>query len=345
VRDLTQLSHKPSLLAQNVALAALMMLLLSFPSDLFNSTLQEHYEEISSGLFGSFFSRLRMKLGRMPTGLVLGGFAVAGGLLSSQLSPDFAFNRASLALLLGMFLALGATSFIFDVARGAYVRRRFGIVVQDFSLRTPLAYIGKGTLRAFPLGMIIGGLLVLFSRLGHIQPGYLYGLFTGLVFRGELSAEREGESLAIASVSLLSVGLAAWIVWIPIKHLAVHPGAGLSILVLDAALSSLWICSLCTVVFGLAPVRFLNGEKVKAWNKAGWAIVYGLGTFVFVHTALHPKSGGFASTKKTSILGMLAPFIAFAALSLTFWGYFRYRHLWQGTKQEADETEALVRQQ
>jgi hypothetical protein len=322
VLDPTELKLSFSHVGQNLLLAALLVLLIAFPSELFNATVQEHYDEINGWVHRGRLAGLRRRLSQLPTPLVLAFFGAGGALLYSQLSPGFGFNKASLALLIGMFLAIAGASFIFDVTRASYIRRRFSV---------------EGRLKAFPTGLALGALLVLLSRVVHFQPGYLYGLFTGLVFQTELSQKREGESMFAAGATLLGIGAAAWLLWIPVKHLATHHGASLGVLSLDAALSSLWIAAMCGIVFGLLPIRWLNGEKVFAWSRAGWALIYGVAMFVFIQTALLPKGGFIGSSKKGSLLSMLILFVSFGALSVLFWGYFRYRHVWQGQPAPVDE--------
>jgi hypothetical protein len=314
VLDPTQLKLSFSHVGQNMLLAALLVLLIAFPSELFNSTVQEHYDEITSWVHRGRLAGVRRQLSRLPTPAVLACFGAAGALLYSQLSPDFSFNKASLALLIGMFVALATASFIFDVARAGYIRRRFSV---------------EGRLKAFPTGIALGAVLVLLSRLVHFQPGYLYGLFTGLVFQHELSHKKEGESMFAAGASLLGAGAVAWLLWIPVKHLANQHGASMAILSLDAALASLWIAAMCGIVFGMLPIRWLNGEKVAAWSRPGWALIYGVGMFAFVQTALLPSGGFIGSAKKGSFLSVLILFVAFATFSVLFWSYFRYRHHWQ----------------
>jgi hypothetical protein len=321
VRDASQLKLSFRHTAMNLLLTALLLLLIAFPSELFNATVQEHYDEITGWFGGNRLAGLRSRLSNLPPWVGLASFGVAGALLYSQLSPDFSFNESSLALVIGMFVALVGAVFIFEVARAGYVHRRFKV---------------DGRLKAFPTGMLFGAVLVVLSRLAHFQPGYLFGLFAAAVFGDRITSKHEGESLAVAAVSLLAVGAAAWLAWIPVKHLATKPGAGLAILCLDATLATLWVAAMCIVVFGLLPVRWLNGEKVMAWSRPGWAMIYGVGMFVFLQTALFPN-GGFANTSSSrhSFMSMLILFLAFGALSVLFWAYFRYRFLWR--KQELGE--------
>ena len=306
-----------ALVARSALLAALLVLLVAFPAELFNSTLLANYEEISGWFGGERLAAARETLQRLPGGLVLAGFAAAGAILYSQLSPDFGLDRASLALLLGMFVTLVVVSLIYDQARAWYLRRRFGV---------------GSRLRAQVTGLLAGMVLVLFSRLANFLPGYVYGVFTALVFtRGDPDERQDGEGLTVASWVLLAVGMVAWFVWSPVRDAAAEDSAGFGVLVLDAALASLWVAAVAAIVFGLAPIRYFYGEQVKAWNRMVWWALYGLGMLVFVHAVMDPDRGFYGKSDEASLSSILALFVAFGAFSTLFWAYFRYRHLWRRT--------------
>jgi Calx-beta domain len=304
-----------ALVARSVLLAALLVLLVAFPAELFNATLLANYEEISGWFGGAGLTRAREALQRLPGGLTLAGFASAGAILYSQLSPDFGLNRASLSLLLGMFVTLVLVSLVYDQARAWYLGRRFGV---------------GSRLRAQLTGLVVGMVLVLFSRLAGFLPGYVYGVFTALVFtRGAPDERQDGEGLTVASWVLLALGVVAWFVWSPVRDAAGEDGAAFGLLVLDAALASLWVAAVAAIVFGLAPIRFFYGEQVKAWNRPAWWALYGLGMLVFVHAVMDPDRGFYGKADEASLTSILALFVAFGAFSTLFWAYFRYRHMWR----------------
>ena len=316
VRDPTEISFSLRLLGENSLLAILLVLLVAFPAEMFNATLLEHYDEISGWFRASWIESLRGWLARLPTAAILASFAGAGALLYGQLSPDFGFNRASLALLLGMFACLLVVSLVYDVARAGYLRARFGV---------------PSRLRAQVIGLLVGAILVFFSRAANFLPGYLYGLFTALAFQSSINRDDDGRGLAWASVWLGAAGLLAWFAWIPVEEEASEEGANLAVLAVDAMLPSLWVAALGAIVFGLVPLRFFYGEVVRAWSSWRWLLIYVVGTFFFVHVLLHPDRGFYGNSEDVSVFSVLALFIAFAAFSLAFWGYFRLRPLWRGS--------------
>jgi hypothetical protein len=324
VRSIDDINISLKTVGQNVLLAALILLLIAFPSDLFNSTLLANYDEVR-GWFGFHrFDWFSAQLRRLPSGAALLGFAVIGALIMSQMSTNFGLNKGSLALALGLFLAFLIFSTIYDVARGMYMHRRFGDI---------------NKLAAHPVGLLIGVLFVLASRLAHFAPGYIYGLFTALRFQQAPDEKAEGRGLALASVAIGVLGFLGWLLWGPIHTAAAKPGVAFPTLLADATLSTLWVIALGAIAFGLAPMRFMYGESVKKWSNNGWRLIWGLGLFVFVTTVLHPEEGFYGSSTKTSLASILAIFIAFGVFSVVFWGYFRYRHLWRG---QPDELETAV---
>jgi hypothetical protein len=56
-----------------------------------------------------------------------------------------------------------------------------------------------------------------------------------------------------------------------------------------------------------------------------WAGAFGLCAFLFTHLLLRPGSGYVGRTADRSTITVEALFFFFAALSVIFWGYFRFR--------------------
>lgn len=290
-----------------------LVLLIVFPADLFNSTVQGNYEEISRW---SLIHRAKMfydRVNRLPALLVVIGFAIAGAVINSFLSPDFGFNQPTFALILGLLIALFIITFVYDITRKFYMKRRFGL---------------SSKLRAHSLGLFTGSLLVAISRLSNFLPGYCYGLFTGLVYQKNPTEKEDGEGVAISALMLLAVALAAWFSWVPIKEIAMGDDPSFMVLVIDAAVATLWVSALTATVFGLMPLRFMYGEVVKKWSFPGWAIIYITGVYLFVYTLLNPAIGIYGKSDKVSWAAVLSLFFGFGIFSFLFWGYFRYRHLW-----------------
>lgn len=293
---------------------ALLVLLLVFPSELFNSTVQSNYDEIMGWSLIHKVKSFYEKVNHLPALLVVILFAIAGAIINSFLSPDFGFNKPTISLVLGMLLSLVIISTVYDVARAFYMRKRFG---------------HQSKLRAHSIGLFSGALLVTVSRFANFLPGYCFGIFTALVFKDEPDERKNGEGLAFASVALIIVAVIGWFAWVPIKQSATSTDPSFWALVIDAAFATLWVSTLTSTVFGLLPMRFMYGEAIKNWNSKIWGLIYFTGVFLFVYTLLNPAIGVYGKSDKVSWIAVLALFFAFGIFSFLFWGYFRYRHLWR----------------
>jgi hypothetical protein len=299
-----------------VLLAIALILLIGFPADIFNSTLLEHYDEVRGWFrFGrrrrqAAMARAEDWFDRLPTPLRLGTFGLMGSILYGLLDPNFGFNRPSVILVLGLLLAIATISTVLDLLRMRYHHR----VTRK-----------RARLKAFPLGLVMAAILVFFSRIGHFHPGYVFGVFTALAFEEELHDEEDGRGLAIAGVGLLVVALLALFLRGPVGQLAGEGGASFFVLVVDAALATLWIAGIQAVIWGLIPISFMYGQKVLIWNKLGWLAIYGTGMLLFVHTLLHPGMGLYGNASEASLFSVTVLFLGFGAFSLCFWGYFRFR--------------------
>ena len=302
--------------ARSLALSALgalgLLLAIAFPSELFNSTLDENYDEVRS------WFRLRpvaaggdaagREGGGRHQGLAFAGFVLLGGLLYGFLSPDMAFDRSSVALVLGLSLSLVVISVGFRLPQLVYVRRRDGEWAH---------------FRVLPGTALVAVACVVLSRLVHFQPGYLYGLIAGLSFRRRLDTDTNGVLTAASAVAVFLISIAAWLARVPVSSAAARPHASIWIVALEACLAAISVLGLETVVICLIPLRFVEGSKVAAWSRTAWAVVFGLCAFAFVHILLRPDSGYVAAS--SSRWTVLVLFVAFGILSVGFWAYFRFR--------------------
>ena len=158
-----QVSVSPKHLGQNASLALLFVFLVALPATIFNSTLTENYERVTRG-----FRRVRGPLAKieasvncLPGGVLLVGFGVVGGVIYGLLDPGFGFNQTTVVLVAALAGALIVVTGIFELLRVVYLGRR---------------HRRRARLVAYPLALVMAVILVAFSRLGHIQPGYIFGL-------------------------------------------------------------------------------------------------------------------------------------------------------------------------
>ncbi len=302
-------------LPQDLVLVALVGLLMVFPAQIFNSTYEENHDRITRRLrrrrAGAVEAAEPAVPGRARRVAVFLGCAVVGTALGGLLDPDAGVDRATGALLAGVFLAL-VVAVLVTAAAGWLFR---GARHQDRHWH----------LRAIPSALLVAVLCVLVSRLTHFQPGYLYGVLGGAVFAGALARKTEGRAEAVTLLAGLLVAIGAWVAFEPVAEAANRTDAGLVVLVGDSFLGSLFIGGIEGLLFSLVPLRFLPGYRVRQWGWLPWGALTLLTAFVFVHVLLVPQSGYLGRSTTVSATVTVALFGAFGVGSLLFWAWFRFR--------------------
>lgn len=294
---------------RSAALVLALMVVVGFPAEIFNKTLEENYDEIR-GWLGRHRLRRRRQQRPLPESVQLALFAVLSALLLCLVDPSAALDRKTAALALGFLIALPLMMIFFELPMEAYYTRVSGLL---------------STLRVLPLALAIAAASALLSREAHFQPGYVYGLFAGYaVLRGRrLARAQEGRGILLGALCALGVSVLAWLVWgQSVSRSAAGPHPSFGLLVLDAALSSMFVVGVEGVVFALIPLRFLYGHKLMRWSRTLWGLLFALGMFGFVHVLLNTKT---EQAHVVPLASMIVLFVAFGAVSLAFWAYFRYR--------------------
>jgi hypothetical protein len=286
-------------------LAILLLLVMAFPGELFNSTVESNYEEIAGWL-----RRLRLPgLGGVwsgPVGVAL--LLALGALVYSLLDPAFGADLASLASYAGLLAGLLVVLAAFEVPGLLMHRRRTGEL---------------GSLRALPWTLVAGAVCVLISRLAQFEPGYLYGVLLGVVFSRPQTSSDDGRQAAVGAACTLLAAVGAWFAlgWLRL-HVADDSFVRIAS---ETALAAVVVAGLEAVAFGMMPFRFLNGAAVLAWSRIAWAVLFAAGVFAFVHVLIGPQSGYLAELSPSGLVAALAVFAAAAAISFAVWGYFRFR--------------------
>jgi hypothetical protein len=304
----------PKSVAASMGGAVALILLVAFPGGLLDTTLDEHYEEVRGWFRRRPGSRLKTggvarqpRAGRRILGLI--GFLAVGGLAGSFLDPRFGFNRSTLALALGLSVALGAVFLGFELPGVTYRRTRH----REW---------GRVVLR--PGALMLTAVLVGASRLLHLQPGYLFGLIGGLAFSSELHRKAEGRLSVASSLFILLVALAAWFLWVPVSDAATRPDPALWLVAAEAALGGIFIAGLESLIVGLLPLREMDGSTIKTWSLFDWVVVYCLAAFAYVLIVLRPAAASGADPHGQMGKALVVAGV-FALCSIIFWAYFRFR--------------------
>ncbi len=311
VNQVGEVSTDPLVIGANLLLAALLVLLMPFPAELFNRTLDEHYDEVLAwfGKRRNEASKARRERVR-ASWWTLGGSIVVGAVLGGLLDPGFGWNTTTIGLVLGTLAAFVALTLVGTGTTALMLRR---------------AQPGIGiSVRALPGALLVAAACVLVSRMIGFLPGYLYGILAGVAVAVVLSKRQEGRAAATGAALAAVVGLGAWLAWS-----ATHPSLGsaptLGAVAGDAALATLFIAGLEGLVFALAPMRFLAGEKVFRWNRWVWSALFGFGAFAVIHFLAHPGQGYGPLESATPFLVAGSLFAGFALVSVSFWAWFRFR--------------------
>lgn len=295
-------------LLTSVTVAVVFLLLLAFPSELFNATFEENYDEIRS------WFRLRPRQvdssGRGGANLKFLVLIVAGGVVYSLLSPGFGLNSSTLALVVGMTVALLVMSVVFSLPADLFIHARF----REW-----------GRLNILPGSIVVALVCVGLSRLLHFQPGYLYGVLAGLAFRSSLDTNAVGQVTAGNWILGLVVSVLAWVARVPVSSAASKPHASVWLYGLESCLVAIFLIGIESLVVAMLPMRFLDGRKVMGWSRVLWAVLLALGLFAVIEVLLTPGSGYVGQSTAGVRWSVAVLYLLFGLFSFSFWAYFRYR--------------------
>lgn len=286
--------------------AAALIVLIAFPAELFNTTLEEHYDEVR----GWFGLKPRPVGGGRHHGLLLAFFLALSGPLWFAIQPSSGLDAATAVGALGLSLATGAVVLASDLPQVDYVRRR---------------YRERATPVALPGALVIAVACVVLSRAVGFQPGYFYGLLGGLALSRKLERTESGRLAARTVAFLLALSLGSWLALQPVAAAAAEDGRTFGTILVENILGGIFWAALDSLVIAMLPMRLLLGEKVVGWSRAAWACLYGLTLLAFVHILLRPSTGYVSNTSVSPPYVVIGLFAAFALFSFGFWGYFRVR--------------------
>lgn len=182
-----------------------------------------------------------------------------------------------------------------------------------------------GKLNFLPGTLLVSIVMVIICRRLQIQPGYFYGALAGLAFASALNQRTQGRLVAGNWTWALFISLASWFFRMPVSEMAAQPDASVLWIGLEAFLVMTFLWGVETLAVAMLPMRFLDGPKVKAWNRYVWGALLFAGVFITVHVLLTPTSGYVGQSTEEVTVDVLVVFAIFCAVSLGTWAYFRYR--------------------
>ena len=318
-----QVSFAPQDVARTVGISLLVLLLVGAPTPIFNETLESNLGQIQGGLRrlvpgGGSPGSLRRAGAWLErfSGSLLGliAYLIVAAIIYSFLTPGFPGSDALLVLgvaLLGIAVATAA-----DILPGQrYVVRRYS----DH---------GRVHVAVWTLGL--AAVCVLISRIAGSQPGYMYGIIGAFTFVAALGVADEGRMEARGAAALLVLALATWFLRIPFQPTPGVPASGLD-LTINLGLVGIFVVAVEGLVFGLVPLRFLPGQKIWAWSRWRWLLLWGAGLALFTHVLVYPVTVAQPNPEPANLTTTLASVAIYGAVAIGFWLFFR----WRGSRMEA----------
>jgi hypothetical protein len=319
----TNVFSDPVQVLLGVLLAVVLVLVIAFPAELFNSTFEKNREKIYSWLPKK--PRLQLKLPSWVHLDILGVVAAPLLLMTAVPLNEIGFDEATLAQAVGYLLAIPLIGVVLEVTGRRDFAWNFRGLTQSHRRKEH-----KPQWRVVPPALIVAVLLAALSRLGNFDPPYVYGLIAVYVGADRalknMGARKEkaevGRSTLIGVLCLFVASVISWLVW-TLLDLDFNRGLeGFGWLLLDAFLATFFLTGLEATVFGMLPLTFLKGKEVWGWSKAVWAATSVPIAFMFVEiqfTVRHTKELTSIEVFKAGVL-----FVIFGVLSMAFWAYFKY---------------------
>jgi hypothetical protein len=233
--------------------------------------------------------------------------SLVSALLYGFLQPTFGVDRASLALLLGVALALLLLNGLERVGQVVYLSR---------------AHRVGASLHLFPGFALVALVCVVVSRVTGLQPGLLLGPLVTVRVSQQIERALRGRALFLVFTGVAAVATAAWVTRSDVMDMAAALGS-FGAQVVGVTWTTLIVSGVLVVAFNMMPLTFLAGSTVLAWSKPAWAGLAAFGALGFAHLVLRPAAApGSLARRTTYLLCLLAVYLVVA---LAFWAWFRFR--------------------
>lgn len=315
----------------NAGIAALVALFLSFPSSLFNQTFVENY-----GAIVDWWERRTRWLRRRRWWRALrshvataehppthsrearteaGAFAavfVAGAVLACFNDPTFLRTAASIVTLPTVALSMALGIVVPTVVTRLYHERQYH--------EAPWQW------HSLPGGLAIGLVCVVFSRLTHFEPGYLYGIVCSIAFTRKLGKRPSGHVAFIGVATSYLLGVAAWFAWVPVSAAANHHPGSILLGIVEDLLAAMFVGGVVGTIFSLLPVRGFAGFRIRQWNPRVWLACYFVVLLTLVQVLLRPSTRASAPTSHAPLVGTIVAFVVAAIGSAVFFEHFELKH-------------------
>lgn len=318
-------SIDPSVVATNILLTLLVLFIFGLTAEVFNSTMDANRLEVHGWWTRLFRGPLALFAAMNISGASLGHLSGSGrigsyariilvlsllGIIYGFLSPDFGWNPQSLILIVSLIVGLG---FLTIFSEGSATR-----------LATS-RYRADASIKLYGTAIIVAILAVVISRLVDFSPGLVYGFIASAVIVAPVALARRDDAtlILVPAFGVLVVSLLAWLLLGPVRAAAAD-GAPLPALA-ETILAMIMIGGLEGLFITMLPLTFMDGAVVKNWSRVGWAVVFGIVTFLWWQLLLNQDAAYLGALEQTNVRVVLATLGVFMLTTGLLWSYFRFR--------------------
>ncbi|EMD23225.1 FGLLP motif-containing membrane protein [Amycolatopsis azurea] len=287
---LTDLRSLAESAVQTAAIIAIVLLLeTAFPADLVNKVIEVLRTK-------SIRKRLGPAAPRGHAWTRTLGYAVLGGGLLVWADTEIKAGTLDWGVV-ALKAAAGAVSLSLVVA--AYEKPKDSLLA---------ASRGRGHLRAVWLGFLVAAAMATLSRLLDSPVPYVYGLVVTFFAVVEAKKRDQGRATLVGGIAVLVTCVGLWAALGPLvvagrEAAPKSPAYGIAF-----AICVVLAAGVQVVVFGLLPIKPLDGYALKSWSKVAWWALYVPAVFFYVHVVLnsvHPTLAEDPSGEKVLVASCL----------------------------------------
>ena len=303
----------------NVGLALLTLLVILATAAVFNQTLEENDEDVRAA--GRWLARPFTALagvtaifsGDSWVNRVTGPLVVLGlaAILYALEDPSFGFNSSTVVLTLSFLATFIVLTYVYDGGQ-LLVTNRYGL---------------PGAIRVFPAGVALAVLFVALTRIQGFQPGLVFGFVAAhtLLAPVAMTREQQGHQILWPALGLLAVSVVAWLLVSPARDLA-ESGDSLWAAVPEGIAIGIFLAGIQSLFLSMIPIKFMDGNKLMAWNKFAWLGIVVASGFLFWHAMMNQERESLNALGQTGtatiIMLMVSALLIAGATNL----FFRIRH-------------------
>ena len=232
------------------------------------------------------------------------------GIIYGFLSPDFGWNPQSLILIVSLIIGLGFLTLFSEGSATRLATNR---------------YRANASIKLYGTAIVVAILAVTVSRLVDFSPGLVYGFVASAVIVAPVALARRDDAtlVLVPAFGVLVVSLLAWLLLGPVRAAAAG-GEPLPALA-ETILGMIVIGGLEGLFITMIPLTFMDGAVIKNWSRLGWAVVFGIVTFLWWQLLLNQESSYLSAFEQTNVRVVLGTLGVFMLTTGLLWSYFRFR--------------------